>query len=224
MNQLSREADMNPAESEQTNQKRGQRTRNDEQTGQGDGSARKRSRMSQPRLADNRAPWRVQMQAAGTVLLVLVVTAIVALFYLNVSAKTTALGRKIQFYTVRLDGPHSVSFEDPEGTIIPIEEIDMRIAGLRARLAELTSLKQMEQRAQELGYQDFKPEAIVYLEVPGYQPREAMRLAPDPAAEFASISLMPAYRPSLLDEVEQGWNSLMDLIFSAVIQNEETRP
>ena len=170
------------------------------------------------RLADDRAPWRVQMQVAGSILLGLVVMAVVALFYLNVSAKTAALGRQIQFYTVRLDGPHRVTVDDPEGTIIPIEEIDIQIAGLRARLAELNSLERIERRAQEMGFKPLDVNSIVYLRVPGYQPRKAIRLAPEPAPQVATITnVLPAYRSTLIDAVSQGWSSMVNKVMAAVI-------
>lgn len=215
------------AGSEHTTQTSGQRPheRKRNSATAGEGSTRSRTPTSKRRLADDRAPWRVQMQVTGTVLLVFVAVAIVALFYLNVSAKTAALGRLIQFYTVRLDGPHRVNAEDPEGTIIPIEEIDIRIAGLRAELAELTSLERMEARAQAMGFEPLGTESIIFLEVPGYQPRGAISLAPPPAAQVASASsILPIYRPSLIDELGQGWSGLVDKIMALVIQSEEVQP
>jgi hypothetical protein len=165
------------------------------------------------------------MQVAGTILLSLVVMAVVALFYLNVSTKTAALGRLIQFYTVRLDGPHRVSMDDPEGTIIPIEEIDIEIAGLRARLAELTSLERIERRSQELGFKPLNADSIVYVQVAGYQPREPIRLAPEPFAQVATVgTILPAYQTTLIDEIGQSWSSLVNSVMAAVIQSEGGQP
>ena len=115
--------------------------------------------------AYKQAPWRVQRQYVGAFLLVVVGMAMIAALYLDVTARAAMAGREIQ----------DMRFE--------ITTIQRANADLETQLADVTSTKEMERRALELGYRPVKPGELDYVAVPGFVP-------PDPdilsAAEDAS--------------------------------------
>ena len=77
-------------------------------------------------------PWRKQIQGIGLFLAILVVGALVAGVYLNVTARAATVGRQIQRHRNR------------------IEELEQDIADKESKLASLTSSVVMERRAQEM--------------------------------------------------------------------------
>lgn len=115
--------------------------------------------------AYKQAPWRVQRQYVGAFLLVVVGMAMIAALYLDVTARAAMAGREIQ----------DMRFE--------ITTIQRANADLETQLADVTSTKEMERRALELGYRPVKPGELDYVAVPGF-------VAPDPdilsAAEDAA--------------------------------------
>lgn len=115
--------------------------------------------------AYKQAPWRVQRQYVGAFLLAVVGMAMIAALYLDVTARAAMAGREIQ----------DMRFE--------ITTIQRANADLETQLADVTSTKEMERRALELGYRPVKPGELDYVAVPGFVP-------PDPdilsAAEDAS--------------------------------------
>jgi cell division protein FtsL len=127
-------------------------------------------------------PWRKQVQGIGLFLAILVVCALTAGIYLNVTARAATVGRQIQ----RLRNQ--------------IEEVEQNIADKESKLASLTSAVEMERRAQELGFRPARFDEIVYIEVPGYTGRHSVTLA-SPPQNFAPVSpaLSPAFTQSLLD-------------------------
>jgi hypothetical protein len=126
------------------------------------------------------APWRRQLQLIGLFLLFLVLAALIAGIYLNVSAKTAIIGRDIQAKQ-RM-----------------IESLDRDIEDRTARLASILSVAEMEARARKLGFEQVQPEQIVYLKLPGYVERGAAILAPYAQKTVVSAPVMPAeYTESL---------------------------
>ena len=127
------------------------------------------------------APWREQRQWIGLFLLGLVLVAMVAAIYLNVTVRTAIAGREIQMLQVT------------------IAEQQRANADLETRLARLTSAGAMQERAEALGFAPAEPDEVTYVIVPGYVPPGVVDMsahAPDgPAAPL----ILPEYSESLFD-------------------------
>lgn len=135
--------------------------------------------------AYKQAPWRVQRQYVGAFLLTVVVLALVAALYLDVTARTALTGREIQ---------------DLRGQITAMQRSN---ADLETELANITSSAAMQRRALELGYRPVEPGELDYIFVPGY-------VAPEPALLLAAIdsplesdALPEAYSQSLLEWLDE---------------------
>ena len=131
--------------------------------------------------AYKQAPWRIQRQYVGAFLLVVIVLALIAALYLDVTARTAVAGREIQ----------EMRFE--------VTTIQRTNADLETKLADLTSTALMQKRALELGYRPVKPGELDYVSVPGF-------VAPEPAILLAagdtaprSYTLPMEYTQSLLE-------------------------
>ena len=180
--------------------------------------------------AYSQTPWRKQVRMIGVFLLGVVIIATVASLYLNVRARTVALGRELQWMTVHIidyTSIEAVTVEEeqkkaeqaanPEAAqdeqeefkpIIPIEELERNISLLQTQLAYLTSYQVMAARAAEMGLEPVAPEDIVYLEIAGYAAPKLAVLAPPPQqVVVAALGIDPAFRQSLFDwlgeQVEQ---------------------
>ncbi|MFU8772625.1 MAG: hypothetical protein ACNA8H_09425 [Anaerolineales bacterium] len=137
------------------------------------------NRLSQ---AYKQAPWRKQLQFIGIFSLVLIMIALVAGIYLDVTARTATLGRSIQ--EMRRN----------------IESFRMSNADLEIRIASITSSAEMEKRAIELGFSKIEPDRVVYIEVPGYLHRQPNINAESPALTATTSSgLSSEYTQSLFD-------------------------
>lgn len=130
----------------------------------------------------NQAPWRKQMQFIGLFVLVLVIIALIAGIYLNISARTTAAGRDIQ--TLEQD----------------IRKLDQEIEDLQGKLAHLNSTSDMNRRAQELGFKTAPAKRVVYLPVQGYIERQPAVLAAYTRQPLTGASSIPSqYTESLFE-------------------------
>lgn len=153
--------------------------------------------------AYSQAPWRKQLYMIGMILLVLVSAAIVAGIYLNVTARAAAVGREIQEMQVRVYGYHYLTGEVSE-SIVPIEELEQRIANLTSQLAYVTSYKVMQERVNDLNLKPIDAEHIEYMKVPGYVDRQTTSLAPPPEPLVVNASsIAPEFKESLFDWVSQ---------------------
>jgi len=131
--------------------------------------------------AYKQAPWRVQRQYVGAFLLVVIVSAMVAALYLQVTAGAARAGREIQ----------EMRFE--------ITTIQRANADLETQLANLTSTTEMERRALELGFRPVKPGELDYVAVPGFvAPEPAILLAAEDVTEY-SLPLPAEYSQSLIE-------------------------
>jgi len=136
--------------------------------------------------AYSQAPWRRQLQMAVVFLVCLILAAVVAAVYLNVSAQSVTMGTDIQ----------NMQWN--------IEQIKRSTEDLETQFAYLTSATTMEERAQKMGFQQVQPDQIVYIKVPGYPGRQPAVLAPPPGpAEASAVVLAPEYTQSLLDWLER---------------------
>ena len=116
--------------------------------------------------AYRQAPWRVQRQWVGVFLLFVIVAAMVAALYLDVTARTAVAGREIQELRAEI-------------TTVQRENAD-----LETQLADLTSTSMMRQRAEKLGYRPVLPGELDYVAVPGF-------VAPEPDILLAAEDVMP---------------------------------
>ena len=139
--------------------------------------------------AYKQAPWRVQMQWIGLFLLALALVTILAGVYLNINANAAAAGRNIQFLESDID------------------DLNDEIARLTTNLAKASSVERMSKRAQELGFKMIDPETAVYLEIPGYLPKDTLTLAPSRTTYIEETPLvLSSYKTSLWDWfVEHLW-------------------
>lgn len=154
--------------------------------------------------AYRQAPWRVQLQWIGVFLLILVLTAAVAGVYLNVSARSAAAGRRIQVLEMR------------------INELNREINDLSTQLANISSAGQMYTRIEDEDFVALNPLQVTYLEVPGYQAKEDVRLAPPPNVQaISSPILKPQFTISLWDWVKDNVWSRSE---APVITSEEVIP
>jgi len=131
------------------------------------------------------APWRVQRQWIGNVLLAVVALAMVATLYLDVTSQAAIAGREIQDLTISISASQQVS------------------ADLQTQLASLTSARVMEQRARDLGFRPMKNGEAEYLVVPGYSVLEPDILSSAPLLQLSALTIPPEYNESLLDWMDK---------------------
>jgi cell division protein FtsB len=137
--------------------------------------------------AHQQAPWRLQLQRIGLFLLGLVIVALVAGVYLNITAQTVSAGVEVQ----------NLEWEK--------EKLQRRISNLRSDIGFLTSASVMEKRASELGYQPISPESTVFMVVSGYPGRQTVVMAPPPSPAAAEPPVLkPIYTQSLWEWLFQG--------------------
>ncbi|MBN2146289.1 MAG: hypothetical protein JW726_02830 [Anaerolineales bacterium] len=141
--------------------------------------------------AYTQAPWRKQTEGIGLFMLALVVVALVAGIYLNITARATAIGREIMEMQILMYGYHNLTTELKSGTM-PIEELYQNIADLEAQLAHLTSYEVMDARARQLGLEPAAPEAMIYMEVEGYTEPQPSVMAPPAVPMVVSAAGVPS--------------------------------
>lgn len=127
------------------------------------------------------APWRIQRQWLGNALLLVVVLAMVAALYLNITSQTAVAGREIQ---------------ELNAAIIISQQ---QSSDLQTQLASLTSASAMEQRALELGFRPVEADELEYLVVPGYVAPQPVNLSSEVVPQLTALTIPPEYNQSLLD-------------------------
>jgi len=135
--------------------------------------------------AYKQAPWRVQRQYVGAFLLTVIVLALVAALYLDLSARTTLAGRNIQELQEQ------------------ITTVQRSNADFETELANLTSSTVMQQRALELGYRPVQPGELEYVFVPGYKTPEPDILLAAVDTTTREFGLPEVYSQSLLEWLDE---------------------
>ena len=135
------------------------------------------------------APWRLQRQWIGSFLLAVVVLAMIAALYLDVSAQAAIAGREIQDLTASIKSSQQSS------------------ADLETLLASMTSENLMKERALTLGFEPINPNEVEYLLVPGYMPPQPEILTSTSLPQLSAPSIPPEYKQSLLDWIDQKLNT-----------------
>jgi hypothetical protein len=126
------------------------------------------------------APWRVQRQWLGLILLGVAMAALVAGIYLNVTARGTLAGRQVLMLESQ------------------ITDHKLANADLEVALAEASSTKNMEQHAEALGFHPATTDEITYVVVPGYAPQAEINLStanPQPVVS----NMKPEYTQTLFE-------------------------
>jgi hypothetical protein len=127
------------------------------------------------------APWRVQRQWIGLFLLALVLMAMVAGIYLNVTVGATIAGREIQTLRNEITANQRLN------------------ADSETQLAGLTSISAMQNRAEQMGFQPVNLEDITYVPVPGYAAQTAVDLSTPGSTRPAAMVILPEYTESWFD-------------------------
>jgi len=125
------------------------------------------------------APWRVQRQWIGLFLLALVLMAMVAGIYLNVTVRATLAGRE----TIAL-----------RASITTNQRVN---ADLETQLAGLISIEAMRRRAETMDFQPANPDDITYVAVPGYLSQSAV--------DLSTPGINPPVVPIILPEYTESW-------------------
>ena len=133
--------------------------------------------------AHSMAPWRQQRQIIGMVLAAVVFLVLVAYTYLDISARATAVGRRIL---------------DMEKAIERLEQVN---EDLRSQYAMATSSNSMKSKASSMGFETITSDESIYILVPEYMERQPVRLAPEPEpVPLTKSSALPAeFTESLLE-------------------------
>lgn len=127
------------------------------------------------------APWRVQRQWIGLFLLGLVLMAMVAGIYLNVTVRATLAGRE----TIGL-----------QAMITTNQRVN---ADLETQLAGLISIGSMQKRAEGMGFQPADPTNITFVAVPGYTGHSAVDLSIPSGNQPEAPIILPQYTESWFD-------------------------
>ncbi len=127
------------------------------------------------------ANWRVQRQWIGLFLLGLVLVAMVAGIYLNITVRATLAGREIQMLQTDITNNTRANSD------------------LETQLAGLSSVESMQKRADAMGYGPSDSTDITYVFVPGYIPERAVNMSSPETQTTQPFYLQPAYTESLFD-------------------------
>jgi len=137
--------------------------------------------VSQIVLKVQQAHWRVQRQWIGLFLLGLVLVAMVAGIYLNITVRATLAGREIQILQSDMTNNRRSNSD------------------LETQLASLSSIESVQQRAEALGFQPADPKDITYIVVPGYTPKRSVDMSSPRTDQPQALFLSPDYTESLFD-------------------------
>jgi len=118
-------------------------------------------------------PWRGQTQVLGLILVIIVLVALVAGFYLSVSARAASIGRDIQAMQIQ------------------IKEIEQQNETFKAHLASLTSSRVLDARLEKLGFRPINQEDALYVFIPDYPGRRPVSLAPALEEPIVSAPILP---------------------------------
>ncbi len=133
--------------------------------------------------AYSNSPRRQKLQIIGSVFMVIVISAVMLILYLVVSARVVAMGRQVQVSKDQID--HLVYIS----------------VNYRNQIAEQTRFKVMERRALEMGYRAPYPGEVFYVPVPGYESEQVIRVVQqDPGTPVVDVNRWE-YHQGLLDWV-----------------------
>lgn len=130
--------------------------------------------------AFQQAPWRIQLQMIGKILVGCILAALVAGVYLNVSARTAAAAIETETLGIKR------------------ETLQRQVASLRTEIGIITSAREMKKRAEELGFIRSGVENTHYIAIEGYSGKQTEIAAPPiTQVELPASILKPSYTQSL---------------------------
>jgi len=141
-------------------------------------------RGSNLKQAHSQAPWRIQRQMIGIVLVAVIFSMLAAYAYLDISARSTAIGRRI------------LTMQSA------VEELQHDNEDLKTQLALITASNVMEVRAKQMGFRSISTEETTFLVVPGYYDRQPVQLAPKaslPTSSTTSSRIPAQFTESLFE-------------------------
>lgn len=100
--------------------------------------------------AYSNSPRRQKLQTIGSIFMVIVISAVMLILYLVVSARVVSMGRQVQMAKDEIDQLVYIS------------------VNYRNQIAELSRFEVMEVRAEEMGYRAPYPGEVFYVPVLGY--------------------------------------------------------
>jgi cell division protein FtsL len=136
--------------------------------------------------AFQQAPWRLQLQKIGLVMVSLISFALIAGIYLNISANTYVSGVNVQkMETLR-------------------ETLQRENSDLEAQNAKLLSATRMKAYSNEIGFVEPDPNAFIYIVIQNYSGRQMKVPIPKLNPENKSLMIKPEYKQSLWEYLFQG--------------------
>ncbi|NPV57908.1 MAG: hypothetical protein HPY76_14730 [Anaerolineae bacterium] len=129
--------------------------------------------------AYKQAPWRIQTQWIGLILIILVGFVLIAGLYLKLTADITVAGINVR----------KLKAEE--------ETIRRSIASQQSQYALLTASSSMEERALALGYRLQNPDETIYLMVPGYAGKQSALVGVVVDTILPAQVIKPVYTQSL---------------------------
>ncbi len=134
--------------------------------------------------AHSQAPWRIQRQVIGIVLVAIIFGMLAAYAYLDISARSTAIGR------------HILTMQSA------VEELQHINEDLSTQLALITASSVMETRAKQMGFRSITTEETAFILVPEYYDRQPVQLAPQanlPVNPVSTRQIPAQYTESLFE-------------------------
>jgi hypothetical protein len=158
------------------------------------------------------ATWRKQLQLIGAFSLSLVLIWMVAALYLDVTARAAAMGREIQELQVRSSSYALSAVANADDEKLSIEELRQINRDLEAQLALITADATMRARAEKLGFEPIASEQILYLQAPGYAPRQVMQAAPPPGLSVGNYPTAPPMPQPMLSWLHERYIETLELV------------
>lgn len=131
------------------------------------------------------APWRIEIQWAGSVSLAVIACIMVGALFLTVSSETAVAGREIQELNAAMIANQQMNTD------------------LQTQLAASTSSSVMVERALELGFRPVVPDEVEYLMVPGYFQRKPEILSSAQTPQMNVQTVPHEYNESLLNWLDE---------------------
>jgi len=132
--------------------------------------------------AYSNSPRRQKLQIVGSIFLVIIITAVMLILYLVVSARVVSIGRQLQ--RAKTD----------------IDQLVYEGVNYRNEIANLSRFEIMEKRAKELGFRAPYPGEVFYVPVEGYDQGEELRIEIQDNTSPAVINLnMLEYHETLFE-------------------------
>lgn len=132
--------------------------------------------------------WRLEREWVVVFLAGVVLLALVAGLYLDVTARAAITGREIQGMEAAMDVNSRTN------------------ADIQAQIGALMSNKSMTTRAEALGFQRLTRDDLQYMVVPGYYPQTAVSLVNEPPARDW-VAETPEFHESLLVWFAEQWQA-----------------